>query len=146
MSHAIKVRIGTFIVKEPFETTRLYECAAWEKRYIIPAGEYPAYVYLTWTDVSEHTLGHSVYSEPTQCEITHACFVSRIGNCYGRDDGPAMVGTTEEENFSVPTYNLDKYVGSGMLVLDSSVVEECPHESESGKKYIFYRLNKDWKP
>ena len=133
-----KVRVGTLKVTEPREVTEYYECAAWHKTVRCEPGEYPVYAYLTWCDVAEGTLGHTLYA-PFEGVVTSACFVNRIGAHYGSDSGPGMVGNPDHGSVRLATYALDGAVEAGALELDPALITAEPCEVE-GRKYVFYRL------
>lgn len=138
MTNYRKVRVGTLKVTEPREVTEYYECAAWHKTVRCEPGEYPVYAYLTWCDIAEGTLGHTLYA-PFEGAVTSACFVSRIGAHYGSDRGSELVGTQDRGSVRLSTYALDGAVTSGTLELDPALIAAEPYEVE-GRKYVFYRL------
>ncbi len=79
------------------EYTQHYECAAWHLSDVPLPGTYP--VVERRSRFNGYARTAVVVAIPSR--ITSACFVSRLGAQYGRDDGPQRVGTVHERTYMV---------------------------------------------
>lgn len=139
------VQVGVYKLKEEREITQHYECAAWHKTLVCPPGEYPVYAHLTWVNVAEKTLGHSLYA-PFEGVISSASFRNRIGAHMGSDDGPEMVGKMEKSSMSLPTFELDEEFYKGTLEFDETLISKDVWTSSDGIERTLFRLKPEGLP
>lgn len=130
----MKILVGHLVVSMPREVTEYYECAAWHKTIVVCPGTYPVYAFPSYLDGE---LGHSL-SAPVTGWIKSACFVSRLGSHYGKDDGPSKVGHLDEGHIRMATFDIDRYLLEG-LSLDALLVLSEPI---GGTQRRIYRLDK----
>ena len=139
MNDVKKIRIGTLKVLTPRDEVQSYECALWHKTVECPIGEYSVYAYLYPHEVRTGSLGHTLYV-PFEGVVKSACFQSRIGASYGRDDGPKEVGTIQESSLKISTMSMHELVQSGELILDKDLIYEDSYVNSLGEKMTYYKL------
>lgn len=94
------VVVGRLKVLKAFVVTEYFECAAWFRSVSVEPGIYDLVAY---PNAAEQYMGHALYAK-VPGTVTDACFVSRIGAHYGRDDGKKMIGEQTETHVKIGPY------------------------------------------
>ena len=130
-----KLKIGTFLLKDQKEVSEDFENSSWTKTILVSPGIYDVYVYLTFLDFKEHSLGHSFYI-PVKGPVIKADFGSSGLNGY-------KLGKEDKGIIKIPTFCMHDYIAAGLLEINKDIILSFEYSSAEDKKYIFYKLRKN---